>query len=144
MAKHLDPRVITVRKRRQEKFYNNNLVSRETIDERKKSEQNWGKKIEKKKGCTFVPVYRVTGLMAAINESLIGVHDVSIKTVSISTRTMRRLQSLFRIRTDIINHNPPLFFLLISIVPISNRCRGFSISNPRNDEVDGCEHHTRM
>lgn len=44
VAKHLDPRVITVRKRRQEKFYNNNLVSRETIDERKKSEQNWGKK----------------------------------------------------------------------------------------------------
>lgn len=41
---HLDPRVITVRKRRKEKFYNNNLVSRETIDERKKSEQNWGKK----------------------------------------------------------------------------------------------------
>lgn len=44
VAKYLDPRVITVRKRRQEKFYNNNLVSRETIDERKKSEQNWGKK----------------------------------------------------------------------------------------------------
>lgn len=41
---------------------------------------------KKKKGRTFVPVYRATGLMAAINESLIGVHDVTIRTVSISTR----------------------------------------------------------